>query len=382
MAWRHRTDGARVGQPFCSRNHPAILILRMDAEVTMELASVIIPTFNSEMYICESIDSVLAQKYPCIEIIVVDDGSADCTVEIARQKLHGFARWQVIELGSNGGVSAARNAGLRAASGSWIQFLDSDDILMPEKIEHQMAVCVNASADVAAIYSTWSWGFLEDGRIEWYGNSHHPPSMAGKPPVMCLIAGCRPLLGSGLARRSALNAVGGFDEALRFWECEELNARIAEVGRALSVPATDPQYLWRLRRDGTYIGGQNARYNSKDVALAWIRLVLKATGGTGIYEQGLSEQDKELFLRECTLWGRVLCSENREAFQEFLSVARMLDPKIAPVYPPHISALSRCIGYEKAEGIAKLARQPRLWFRSMLYRLKLRRRETMIIELR
>ena len=346
----------------------------------MELASVIIPTFNSEKHICESIDSVLAQSYPSIEIIVVDDGSTDNTVTMVRQKLQGFANSQVVELGINGGASAARNAGLRLANGSWVQFLDSDDILMPGKIEKQMAVCADAPTDVAAIYSPWNWAFLENGRIEWLGPLQ-TPFIAGKAPVMCLVGGCRPLLGANLMRRTVLNAVGGFDASLRFWECEEINVRIARLGRFLPVPSTEPQYLWRLRRGDIYIGEGNARYKSKDVALGWITQALKATGGRDIYDQGLSEQDRQMFFRECTMWGRLVYSQQKEAFAAYLDIARRLDPKIAPAYPRYISALSRWVGYEKAEAVAKLTRQPKVWLRTMLNRLKLRR-PNVIIELR
>ena len=346
----------------------------------MEVASVVIPTFNSKEHICECIDSVLAQSYPHIEIIVVDDGSTDNTVRLARRRLEGFAHWQVVELGINGGASAARNVGLRAATGSWVQFLDSDDILMPGKIEKQMAACAEAAADVAAIYSPWNWGFLEDGRIEWLGPLQ-TPFIAGKAPVMCLVGGCRPLLGAGLMRRTVLNAVGGFDETLRFWECEEINVRIASVGRFLPVPSTEPLYLWRLRRGDIYIGDGKARYQSKDVALGWITLAVKATGGRSLSEQGLSEQDTELFLRECTLWGRLIYSQQKQSFNEYLAIARRLDPNIAPAYPRHIAVLSGWVGYEKAEGVAKLTRQPKVWLRTVLNRLKLRR-PNVIIELR
>jgi glycosyltransferase involved in cell wall biosynthesis len=346
----------------------------------MELASVIIPTFNSEKHIGESIDSVLTQNYPHIEIIVVDDGSSDGTVAMVRQKLQGFANWQVIELGINGGASAARNAGLRAASGSWVQFLDSDDILMPGKIARQMAVCAEAPADVAAIYSPWNWAFLEDGRIEWLGPLQ-TPSIAGKAPVMCLVGGCRPLLGANMMRRTVLNAVGGFDETLRFWECEEINVRIAALGSFLPAPATEPQYLWRLRRGDIYIGEGNARYKSKDVALGWITQAFKASGGRDIYDQGLSQQDRDMFFHECTLWGRLVYSQQKESFAEYLVIARKLDPNIAPAYPRYITALSRWVGYEKAEAVAKLTRQPKVWLRTLLNRLNLRR-PNVIIELR
>src|SRR5262249_23189827 len=103
----------------------------------MDLVTVVIPAFNTGSLIGEAIDSVIAQTYPRIEIIVIDDGSADRTASIAREKLGADCTgpWQVIELGRNRGVSAARNAGIHAAQGTWIQLVDSDDFLAPSKIE-------------------------------------------------------------------------------------------------------------------------------------------------------------------------------------------------------------------------------------------------------
>ena len=347
----------------------------------MELVSVVIPTFNSRAFIIDAIDSVLAQKYPSIEIIVVDDGSTDNTVAVARQKLQRDAqKFQVLELGTNKGPGAARNAGLRAANGSWVQFLDSDDVLMPCKIEREMAVCATAAPDVVAVYSSWNWGFLESGRIEWLGPPM-TPFISGKAPIMCLAGGCRPLLGACLIRRAALEQVGGFDEALRFWECEEVCAKLATVGHFVPASSHEAEYLWRLDRHALYIGGSGARYSATAVGLGWIRQALKVAGNQVVESLGLPEPDRRLLFNECTLWGRLMYSQDREGFREYLRLARILDPDLTPSYPRYISALSRWIGYENAEAVAKVTRQPKVWLRSALCSLKLRRPNT-IIELR
>jgi glycosyltransferase involved in cell wall biosynthesis len=347
----------------------------------MDLVSVIIPTFNSERFVCDAIDSVFAQNYSEIEIIVVDDGSTDRTIAIAGQKLQSvLSNWRIIELGRNMGPSAARNAGLRAARGVWVQFLDSDDLLMPGKINRQMAVCARVSSNVVAVYSPWSWGFFETGQIEWIGTPTRP-FIADKAPIMCLAGQCRPLLAAGLIRRGALNEVGGFDEGLRFWECEEINVRMATIGSFSTAPSDKPEYLWRLHQDRIYIGGTEARYNSTDVALGWIKQVLKAAGGRSIDSLGLTEQDRRFLLEDSTLWARLLYSQNRKAFREYLNLARMFEPNLKPAYPRYIAVLSRWVDYEKAEAVAGLARKPRVWLDSASYLLKLRRRPP-IFELR
>jgi glycosyltransferase involved in cell wall biosynthesis len=111
------------------------------------LVSVIIPCFNSEKYISECINSVLEQTYSNIEIICVDNNSTDGTLISLFQFAKRYPkRIKVIEEATKG-ASAARNAGLKNASGEWIQFLDADDILLPEKIKHQLSL-INQPADM------------------------------------------------------------------------------------------------------------------------------------------------------------------------------------------------------------------------------------------
>ena len=88
------------------------------------LVSVIIPTYNTARYVQESIDSVLEQDYPNIQLIVIDDGSTDETVDIIRR----YGERVVLLTQQNQGAAAARNAGLAAAEGGYIAFLDSDDV--------------------------------------------------------------------------------------------------------------------------------------------------------------------------------------------------------------------------------------------------------------
>jgi glycosyltransferase involved in cell wall biosynthesis len=349
-------------------------------ELIVQIVSVVIPTFNSSEHIRQAIESAVGQTYGEIEIVVVDDGSTDNTLELARNYLERSSRrWQLLSLGQNKGPSAARNVGYRASSGSWIQFLDSDDVLMPGKIEAEMSV---ATKDVgqAVVYSPWGWGFSEAGQMKWLGPANRP-FVAGKHPIMCLAGGCRPLLGSSLVRRSALDQVSGFDEKLRFWECEEINVRLATVGGFVPVQIQLPQYLWRLRSAEIYIGGPGSRYSSKEVALGWITEAVKAADNRPLKDLGLSDDDRRLFLKECTLWGRLIYSQYRQAFGDYLRLLRVLDPNATPAYPRYISLLSRLVGYETAEALAKISRQPKVLLRSMLCRLGLRR-PNMLIELK
>jgi glycosyltransferase involved in cell wall biosynthesis len=98
----------------------------------MSLVSVIIPAYNKSDYTCRTVDSVLAQTYPQIEIVVVDDGSTDDT----RQRLEAYGGRIRYVYKKNGGACSARNEGIRQAKGEYLAFLDCDDLYLPAKIEH------------------------------------------------------------------------------------------------------------------------------------------------------------------------------------------------------------------------------------------------------
>jgi glycosyltransferase involved in cell wall biosynthesis len=98
------------------------------------LISCIVPVFNGEKYLAEALDSIFAQTYPRLEVIVVDDGSTDRTATvIAAFGDRVRSLWQ-----NNQGPAAARNRGLHAARGEFIAFLDADDLWHPEKLQRQM----------------------------------------------------------------------------------------------------------------------------------------------------------------------------------------------------------------------------------------------------
>ena len=98
------------------------------------LISVIIPTYNCAHYLGEAIGSVLSQAYPAIEVLVVDDGSADATAQVAADfggRIRYFRQ-------ANGGIGAARNSGLAHARGDFIAYLDADDLYVPGRLARQM----------------------------------------------------------------------------------------------------------------------------------------------------------------------------------------------------------------------------------------------------
>lgn len=136
----------------------------ISSSFTKGLVSVIIPTFNREDLIKESILSVYEQNYRPIECIIVDDGSTDHTlfvIEKMQCELNSETfKMSLIEQ-ANCGAPSARNNGIKNASGEYFQFLDSDDILYPHKIGSQVAL-MNVDESIDGVYGDWDHGSKED----------------------------------------------------------------------------------------------------------------------------------------------------------------------------------------------------------------------------
>jgi glycosyltransferase involved in cell wall biosynthesis len=130
------------------------------------LVSILIPAYNSERWLAETLSSALDQTWPRKEIIVVDDGSLDRTFEVASSF---SARGVKVVKQANGGAPAARNAALTLAQGDYIQWLDADDLLHPEKITRQMQ---RASANhMTLLTSAWGKFFFRTSKARFEPDS-------------------------------------------------------------------------------------------------------------------------------------------------------------------------------------------------------------------
>lgn len=112
------------------------------------MISVIVPCFNSEKFIARAIESVIKQTYADFEIILVDNNSSDATVSIIYDYMKRCPERIKVLHEYKKGAPAARNKGLYEAKGEWIQFLDSDDELLPDKLKQQLEVAATSEADV------------------------------------------------------------------------------------------------------------------------------------------------------------------------------------------------------------------------------------------
>ena len=295
---------------------------------TNPLVSIVIPAYNAEKDIAKAIRCAISQTYLETEIIVVDDGSQDGTVQTARDMLKSSftGRWSVLELGVNRGASAARNVAVKQAKGEWIQFLDSDDAIAADKIEAQMKYARTAGPDVSAIYSSWRHVYLEDGNFVPAGPVN-TPRYEGKHPLMFCMYYASLHHGACLIRRSALERVHGFDETMRSYEDADLLVRLVkEIGGFQFAPSSSPYYLWRLYKEQAREGGENTRYKLEDTAMNWVRVVKDAAGNQQIGDILSCPDDVIVWRQHCTSYARRLFESDAGAFKLFMGELRSVDP--------------------------------------------------------
>jgi glycosyltransferase involved in cell wall biosynthesis len=196
------------------------------------LVSVVIPCWNGEAFVGEAIDSALAQTYPNVEVIVIDDGSTDGSLDAIRSNGDRI-RWVT---GPNRGACAARNRGLALARGELIQFLDADDMLLPQKLERMVPVAVSAGRRAMAVCD---WERESQGAVERMSLGYKEEDSV----LFCL--GNQLQTASPLHWRENLKRVGGFDESLPCSQERDLHLRLACAGLSL---VHVPEILVRVRR--------------------------------------------------------------------------------------------------------------------------------------
>lgn len=200
------------------------------------MVSVIIPVYNDEKYIRESIESVLNQDYESLEVIVVDDGSSDFTPKI----LQKFNKRITYIRQENRGTAAALNKGIQEANGQFIAWLSSDDLFLPKKIKHQVDRLIE-SPSLALVYTDW---IMIDSHGEEVKVVHCP-----RPPserfVIELLKENFVNGSSVIIRRECFEKVGYFDETLPIDSDGDMWFRMLKNGcRFGHVPIPLIKYRW------------------------------------------------------------------------------------------------------------------------------------------
>lgn len=198
----------------------------MSETTTLPLVSVVVPVYAGERFVGEALDSIAAQTYPRIETIVVDDGSPDRSAEIAAAR----AGVRVLRE-PHGGVAAARNAGLTAANGELIAFLDQDDLWQPTKLARQVALLAGSHELDIALSHVEVLLLPGTPRPPWltWRNTREP----GYLPSTWLV------------RREAFERVGRFDPRYRSVCDADWLARAKDAGLANEM-LPDALVYWRI----------------------------------------------------------------------------------------------------------------------------------------
>ena len=206
--------------------------------INEKLVSIVIPSYNTEKYIKEAVDSALAQTYTPIEIIVVDDGSTDNTKNVLGPYLERNAITYIYQ--ANRGLAGARNTGIKASRGEYIAFLDADDIFLPEKVARQAAhLDANPKCDISYCDLYHFWDEEADKlfklQYQYYSGADVLPHLLEKSFIAPL---------STVFRRSTFETYGMFDENFRRSEDLEFWLRLSYSGANFCFL---PEILGKLR---------------------------------------------------------------------------------------------------------------------------------------
>jgi glycosyltransferase involved in cell wall biosynthesis len=225
---RSITTSTTMSQDICTANAS----IGVPAENAAPLISVIIPAYEVASYIGETLDGVFAQTFTDFEVIIINDGSPD-TDEIERA-IQPYRERICYLKQENRGASAARNAGLRAARGELIAFLDADDLWSPNYLDEQLTFMREFGCDLVCADAMIFGVSADAGRTYMESLMEAAPSQ-GRVTFLELVNADRSLITSGVvARRDQILEVGLFDEALRNAQDLDLWLRLARHGARLA----------------------------------------------------------------------------------------------------------------------------------------------------
>jgi glycosyltransferase involved in cell wall biosynthesis len=308
--------------------------------MTRPLVSIIIPCYNGEHFVGEAIQSALAQSYQDKEVIVVDDGSRDRSIDVIRSFGDSI---RCCFMDENRGGSVARNEGLRLARGEFIQFLDADDLLEPQKVERQLEVLLRTGVD--AVYSDWRLCELQRPEV---GRTCRVDAATDDPVVLALDPQSIQT-DAALHRRVKLDAVGGFRPGLPCCQERDMMLRLASHGARFSrLPGV--YHTVRLHPGGVSSDRLRIVYQMRSV-LEESYEYLRANGE-------LTDARKRAFARLISRQGRNLLQRGkRELANEYFTVAAGMHAQgWLEAYTPTTSMLVRVLGPAVTDALLRPAK--------------------------
>lgn len=302
-----------------------------------KLVSIIIPAYNSERWIRQTIESALSQSYQNIEVIVVDDGSTDNTASIVKK--YESKQLKLIQC-KNGGVSSARNHGFNMSQGDYIQWLDSDDLLDGEKIKSQVAVLENESWDTTATGMFGAFYFRTEKAI-----FRETAIWSDLDPIEWLILRYSKNLwmqaGSWLISRELCDKAGPWHENLTLDEDGEYFCRVVSLSKVIRFVKGAKCYYRR--------GNVNSLcWNRSNEALESLLSSMKLS-----FQYLLNMENSERTRRACVKFmeSRIMdyCPDDPEFFKKVEIIAKRIGGTLSdPEVDRKLLILKKMIGWKRA----------------------------------
>ncbi|GGH15285.1 glycosyltransferase family 2 protein [Mucilaginibacter phyllosphaerae] len=319
--------------------------------MTIPLVSIIIPVYNAEGYLAPAIQSALNQTWPSKQIIVVDDGSTDGSLAVARSFDNGMI---TVLSQPNKGAAAARNHGLKHATGQYIQFLDADDLLSPDKISAQMAV-LNNRTEHLAVCSTIHF---KDGdaykniqlTTEWFAEGSDDPVDF----MLKLYAGNEVLPGYGgmialhawLTPKNLIDKAGGWNEQLSLDDDGEFFCRVALLAAGIKFSPAGLVYYRKFDHNRSLSAQKNQKSLESAIAATDLKFgYLDAKTGNSLI--------KPIFARHYWWMGVLAYPQFKTLYQYCINKAKQLGyngPKYVGGPAGHL--LTKYAGWKIARRIA------------------------------
>ena len=311
------------------------------------LVSILIPCHNAERWIAQCIESALGQTWPDKEVIVVDDGSTDGSLAI----IQSFGDRIRVESGPNCGGNVARNRLLKLARGEWLQYLDADDYLLPEKIEKQMHFLAQfPAADI--VFGPHIQELCENGKVS------QNLSVIPNPldPWSLLVRWDLPQTGAMLWRKQAVQDVGGWKEDQVCCQEHKLCFHLLKAEKQFAYCA-DSGAVYRQWSEGS-VSTRNPQ-----MVHHW-RIEIIRAAEKHLREQGLLTLERLWAVNQARLEiARLVWSYDKEKAVEIARVIHGTQPSFLPEGPGRRISYSlayrigyRLLGFSKLERLAGIFR--------------------------
>lgn len=284
------------------------------------LVSILIPAYNAEEWIAESIQSAIAQTWPRKEIIVVDDGSRDRTGEVARR----FESKEVTVVSEeNRGAAAARNHAHQLSQGDYIQWLDADDLLAPDKVERQLAALRDGESTRILLSSSWAYFNYRTACARFLPTALWQDLEPVEWLVRSIGLNLYMPISSWLMSRDVVEDAGPWDTRLVFDDDGEYSCRVLLASRGTRfVPEAKVFYRIGPSSRLSHIGGSDKK---KDGLLVSMKLHVQS-----LRSLEKSERTRKACLNYLQTWYGNFYPERTELVAELQDMAAQLGGRLTP----------------------------------------------------